>query len=130
MTPSAPTAKASVGDSRAGTATFSTTPSPLTASAPWAKNTAPTTQPSRACDELEGSPTYQVAMFHAMAPMSPAKTVVVVTAPESTSPLATVAATSSDRKAPAKLRTAAPATAIFGAIARVEIEVATTLAVS
>ena len=41
-----------------------------------------------------------------------------------------VAATSSEMKAPTKLRIAAKATATRGAIARVEIEVATTLAVS
>ena len=45
-------------------------------------------------------------------------------------PLAIVAATWSDRKAPTKLRTAAMVTATRGGIARVEIEVATALAVS
>ena len=45
-------------------------------------------------------------------------------------PLAIVAATSSDRNAPTKLRIAAIVTATRGGIARVEIEVATALAVS
>ena len=45
-------------------------------------------------------------------------------------PVAIVAATASDRNAPAKFRTAASATASRGDSARVEIEVATALAVS
>ena len=48
----------------------------------------------------------------------------------STKPLPTVAATFNDRNAPTKFNTAAIATAGLGAIARVEIDVATTLAVS
>ena len=45
-------------------------------------------------------------------------------------PFATVAATSSEMNAPAKFRSAAIGTASRGDIARVEIDVATTLAVS
>ena len=48
----------------------------------------------------------------------------------STMPLATVAATSSEMNAPTKFRIAASATAARGDIARVEIDVATALAVS
>src|SRR4051812_21993819 len=48
----------------------------------------------------------------------------------STMPLAIVAATASDRNAPTKFRLAARPTATRGGIARVEIEVATALAVS
>ena len=48
----------------------------------------------------------------------------------STIPLAIVAATCSERKAPTKFRIAAIVTATRGAIARVEIDVATALAVS
>ena len=48
----------------------------------------------------------------------------------STMPVAIVAATASDRNAPTKLSDAASVTASFGGIARVEIEVATALAVS
>ena len=55
---------------------------------------------------------------------------IVVIAPASTTSFATVAATSSEMNAPAKLRIAANPTANCGDIARVEIEVATTFAVS
>ncbi len=55
---------------------------------------------------------------------------VVVIAPASTIDLPTVAATSRDRNAPTKFRIAANSTAIRGGTARVEIDVATTLAVS
>jgi hypothetical protein len=65
-----------------------------------------------------------------MAPTSPPKITVVVIAPASTTSLATVAATSSEMNAPAKFRIAAKATANWGDIALVEIDVATTLAVS
>ena len=113
-----------------GTMTFSTRPSPWMALAPLAANAAPTRPPMSACDELEGSPKYQVARFHAMAPMRPAKTTVVVTSSDSTMPWATVAATFSEMKAPAKFRTADSSTAERGDIARVETEVAIALAVS
>jgi hypothetical protein len=122
--------KASKGATSAGMTTLSTSPSPCTASAPAATNAAPATPPMSACDELEGSPAYQVRRFQAMAPMRPAKTIVVVTAPASTMPLATVAATSSEMNAPTKLRTAAIATAARGESARVETVVAIALAVS
>ncbi len=97
---------------------------------PAATTVAPTTPPISACEELDGKPKYQVSRFQAIAPTSPAKITVVVIESGSTTSLATVAATSSEMKAPAKFRTAAKATAIRGDIARVEIEVATTLAVS
>ena len=60
-----------------------------------------------ACDELDGSPKYHVARFQAIAPISPAKTMVVVTASASTMPLPTVAATFSEMNAPTKFRIAA-----------------------
>ena len=53
-----------------------------------------------------------------------------MTASVSTKPLPIVAATLSEMNAPTKFSSAAIATAGFGAIARVEIDVATTLAVS
>ena len=62
--------------------------------------------------------------------MRPANTIDGVTRSACTMPLAIVAATSSDRKAPTKFSTAARPTATRGGIARVEIEVATALAVS
>src|SRR3954452_11350855 len=65
-----------------------------------------------------------------IAPMSPAKTTVGVMASAFTIPLATVAATASEMKAPTKFRIAAKVTATRGGNARVEIAVATTLAVS
>ena len=68
--------------------------------------------------------------FHPIAPTNPAKTTVVVMASVSTKPLPTVAATFNERNAPTKFSIAAIATAGFGAIARVEMAVATTLAVS
>src|SRR6478736_1933982 len=114
----------------AGTIKSLNRPSPLTAANPWAATTAPTRPPINACEELDGSPKYQVITFHPIAPTSPANTTVVVTASVSTNPFPTVAATFSDRKAPTKFKSAAIATAGLGAIARVEMAVATTLAVS
>ena len=90
----------------------------------------PTRPPIRAWDELDGSPKYQVIRFQPIAPISPAKTTVGVIAPVFTMPLPTVAATLSEMNAPAKLNSAAKPTASRGDIARVEIDVATTLAVS
>src|SRR5881409_2314993 len=65
-----------------------------------------------------------------MAPISPAKTTVGVIASLATTSWAIVAATAIERKAPAKLSTDADAIASRGDIALVEIEVATTFAVS
>src|SRR3954470_11810645 len=124
------TANASTGAIRAGTLTFPSRPLPSIADAPSAANAAPTTPPISACEELEGRPNHHVARFHMIAPMSPAKTTVGVMASAFTIPLATVAATASEMNAPTKLRSAANVTAIRGGSARVEIAVATTLAVS
>ena len=68
--------------------------------------------------------------FQAIAPISPAKAIVSVTWPASTIPVATVAATFREMKAPTKLSTEASVIAVRGASARVEIAEATTLAVS
>jgi hypothetical protein len=125
-----PITKASTGAITAGISTLPSTPSPSTALAPSATKADPTTPPISACDELEGRPKYQVARFQAIAPTSPAKTTVGVITPASTTSLATVAATAREMKAPAKLKIAAYATASRGGIAWVEIEVATTFAVS
>src|SRR4051812_25010352 len=124
------TVKASIGAITAGTTTLPSSPSPSIADAPCAMKAAPTTPPIRACEELDGSPKYQVRRFHPIAPISPAKTIVMVIAPESTMPFAIVAATACEMKAPTKLRIAAMPTAVRGGSARVEIDVATTLAVS
>src|SRR4029079_6651018 len=105
-------------------------PSLKIADGPLATNAAPTTPPISACEELDGSPSHHVARFHAIAPMSPAKTTVVVIAAGSTMPLATVAATFSEMNAPAKFRMADIATAVRGDIARVDTDVAIAFAVS
>ncbi len=86
--------------------------------------------PIRACDELEGRAKYQVIRFQAIAPTSPAKAIVSVILVASMIPVATVAATLSEMKAPAKFSSAAIATAERGERARVEMAEATTLAVS
>jgi hypothetical protein len=86
--------------------------------------------PINACDELEGMPKNHVTRFHAMPPMRPAKTTVNVIAPGSTMPSAIVAATASDRNAPAKFRAAEIATAILGRSAPVAIDVAIAFAES
>src|SRR3954471_13802584 len=124
------TTNARTGATIAGIITLPTTPSPMIASAPLAANADPVRPPMRAWDELEGSPKYHVARFQAMAPINPANTISGVTRSGCTTSLATVAATSSEMKAPTKLRIDAYVTAIRGGIARVEIDVATTFAVS
>src|ERR671914_2911631 len=121
---------ARTGATSAGIATFSISPSPNTALAPSAANAAPTTPPISACELEDGRPKYHVARFQAIAPTSPAKTIGGVISSASTMPDAIVAATSSDRNAPTKFRVAAKLTATRGFIARVEIDVATALAVS
>src|SRR5918992_6399850 len=125
-----PTRNASSGATSAGTTTLSTMPEPNTASAPSATNAEPTTPPISACDDDDGRPKYHVSRFQKIAPTRPAKTIVGVTRSASTIPFATVAATSSDRKAPTKLRIADIPTATRGDIARVEMDVATAFAVS
>ena len=105
-------------------------PSPLTAEVPTAAITAPTIPPISACEELDGRPKYQVIRFQAIAPTRPAKMTVGVIAVASTMSSAIVAATWIEMKAPTKLRIAAMPTAARGDRAWVEIDVATTLAVS
>src|SRR5512132_3674151 len=125
-----PTTKARTGARTAGISTLPISPAANTASEPADANAAPTTPPIRAWEELEGRPKYQVARFQKIAPTRPAKTTVgVITFPSTTS-LATVAATAKEMNAPAKLNIDAYATAIRGGIACVEIDVATTFAVS
>src|ERR671910_2399867 len=121
---------ASTGATSAGIITFSISPSPYTAFGPSAANAAPTTPPISACELDDGSPKYQVARFQAIAPIRPENTIGSVMRLASTIPEAIVAATASERNAPTKLSTAASATATRGDIARVEIDVATELAVS
>src|SRR6476646_2998303 len=124
------TTNARTGAIRPGMITLLSSPSPLIALAPSAANAAPTSPPISACDEEDGRPKYHVARFQAMAPIRPANTTVIVTAPLSTMSWPTVAATLSERNAPMKLKIAAKMTATRGGIARVEIDAATTFAVS
>src|SRR3954451_9628776 len=126
----AATVKARIGATMPGTSTFSISPSPKTADGPSATKAAPTTPPISACEELDGRPSHQVARFHAIAPIRPANTTVVVIAAGSTMPLATVAATFNEMNAPAKFRIADIATAVRGDIARVDTDVAIAFAVS
>ena len=74
----------------------------MTPCPPTAAIIAPTMPPISACDELDGMPSSQVSRFQMMPPTRPAKTSSRVTSPESTSPLAIVAATAVDRKAPTR----------------------------
>jgi hypothetical protein len=102
------TTKASVGATRAGIITFPRMPSSKKiAPGPFAASMAPTIPPISACDELEGRPKYQVTRFHAIAPTRPPKTTSRVMEEGSTTSEATVAATSSEMKAPAKFSAAA-----------------------
>src|SRR3954462_4736043 len=104
-----------------GTTTLSTTWFQCTVDAE--ARPAPTSPPMRACDDDDGRPKYQVARFQAIAPISPAKTIVIEIESLLTMSLPTVAATFNDRNAPTKLKIEAKATAMRGGIARVEIDV-------
>ena len=128
----AATTNARTGATSAGTTTLPSRPSVITALPPAAARVAPTTPPISAWEELDGSPKYQVMTFQVIAPISPPNTIAGAcsTTFGSTIPLATVAATFSETNAPTKLRSDAIAIAIRGGTARVEIDVATTFAVS
>src|SRR6187397_2585584 len=128
--PSPATRKASSGATTAGIRTLPTRPSAITASSPAAATAEPTTPPISACEELEGRPNHQVTRFQAIAPIRPAKTIVGVITAASTTSLATVAATEIEMKAPTKLSSEAIPIATDGRAAPVEIDVATTFAVS
>src|SRR3954453_22828553 len=106
------------------------TASKLIAPAPPATHVAPIRPPKSACEELEGSPRYQVTRFHRMAPTRPAKITTGLMSVSSTRPPEIVFATCTDRKDPVRFRTAATATAVFGRNAPVAIDVAMALAVS
>ena len=110
--------------------TFETRPCHLTAEPPAAAIVEPITPPMSACDELDGMPSSQVSRFQMIPPARPAATTVKVTSPVSTSPLAMVAATARDRKAPTRLSRPEMATATRGPSAPVAIEVAIALPVS
>src|SRR6476619_4157483 len=121
---------ATTGESRAGRMTLFNTVLKWMASAPPATHVAPIRPPNNACDELEGRPKYQVVKFHRMAPTRPAKITTGLMRVSSTRPPEIVFATWTDRKAPARFRHAATATAVLGRNAPVDIDVAMALAVS
>ena len=121
---------ATTGESTAGRMTLFSTVLKWMASAPPATQVAPIRPPNSACDELEGRPRYQVVRFHRIAPTSPAKITTGLMSVSSTSPPEIVFATCTDRKAPARFRHPAIATATLGRSAPVAIEVAMALAVS
>ncbi len=100
------------------------------ASTPDETQAAPIRPPNNACDELDGNPAYQVTRFHMIAPTSPPKMIAGVILASSTMPPEMVLATSTDRNAPTRLRTADSATAVRGLSAPVAMEVAMALAVS
>src|SRR5215218_2279746 len=117
-----------MGASTAGRTILFTTTSKLMAPAPPATHVAPIRPPKSACDELEGSPRYQVTRFHTMAPTSPAKITTGLMRVSSTSPPEMVFATWTDRKAPVTFRQAAIVTAVLGRKAPVAMDVAMALA--
>src|SRR5215217_1772050 len=93
---------------------------------------APTRPPINACEDEEGSPKYQVMMFHAIAPTRAASTTARPSGPDGGSmiDLATVTATPVDSSAPPRLATPAITKAVRGVRARVEIALAIALAAS
>ena len=140
--PSAATRPATTGEKKAGRMTEETTPSHFTPPSPRAAMADPISPPNSACDDEDGSPRSQVAMFHRIPPTSPAKMIVRIGTPMSSgtgAPLApwmwmilllTVRATWMLRNAPTRLRVAARRTAVLGLRAPVAMEVAMALAVS
>lgn len=121
---------ATIGAATAGSSTLVTTVPPLTDDQPADITAAPIRPPNRACEELDGSPTSQVSRFHRMAPTSAAKMTSVRSPSSLMIPPEIVLATSTDRNAPTRLRTADMATAVFGLSAPVEMVVAIAFAVS
>ena len=150
--PAAATTRAIAGESTAGRITLPTTPSSsepsptqLTPENPRPAIAAPIRPPKSACEELDGSPSSQVSMFHRMPPTRPASTMTNSGTPPSTSSsgrgapssawilttaLVTVSATCTDKNAPTRLSTADSATAVLGRRAPVAMDVAIALAVS
>ena len=120
----------SAGETSAGSRTLCVRPCHCTPFEPDWTSAAPIRPPINACDELEGRPNHHVSRFHAIAPMRAARIVFSFASAVSMIPLPTVFATAVVTNAPARFAAAATSTAMRGVIARVEIEVATALAVS
>ena len=92
---------------------------------------APTSPPISACEELDGMPSTQVMMFHAMAPARAEKMTAGVTVSASMMPVPSVLATCSPKNRKAmKLKNAAQNTAYCGRSTRVDTMVAMELAAS
>ena len=123
-------AAATMGAMSAGMSTLPKMPDHFTEELPAWTSMAPTTPPMRAWLELEGVPRYHVTTFQRIAPIRPANTTFKVTKLASTIPLAMVAATDNDKKAPTKFNIADSPTAARGFSAFVAMEVAMALAVS
>src|SRR5919202_3719062 len=115
---------ARAGEASDGSSTLAHRPCHCITLKPAAAIAAPATPPIRAWLELDGRPKYQVIKFQVIAPIRPASTTFRVMASGLTIPCATVAATFSERNAPAKLSSAEPAIASRGKIARVDTLVA------
>jgi len=131
------------GEASAGMSTLPMTPGQLTPDRPAAARPEPMRPPNSACDELDGMPNNQVSRFQRMPPMRPAKMMVkptdgviegrrwpVLLSWIFSTDVVTVTATSTDRKAPTRLRMPARRTAVFGLRAPVAMDVAMALPVS
>ena len=87
---------------------------------PAATRDAPTSPPTRACDELDGSPNHHVSRFHAIAAVTAAPTAVTVaSAGNSTTPPTVSATAVPTSSGPAKFPAAARISACPGRAARV-----------
>src|ERR1700760_496875 len=119
-----------IGENTAGRTTLETRPFQSTALPPDAAIVEPITPPISAWEELDGIPKRQATRFQMLPPDKPAATTVSVITLVSTRPLAIVAATARERKAPTKLSTPEMATAVRGPRAPVAIDVAIAFPVS
>ena len=119
-----------IGDSTMNTAIFCSPPV-TRALQPAEATAAPLMAPTSACDELVGSPTYQVITSQAIAPSRPAKITPLLKTSGSTTSFAIVAATAVPKMMnAAKLKKAAHATACRGESTRVDTTVAIEFAAS
>ena len=125
-----PSSKPTIGESTMNTAIF-WNPLAINAPHPASATAAPAMAPTRACEELVGSPSHHVMMSHAIAPTRPAKITALLSTAGFTTSFAIVAATfvPKIRKA-AKLKNAAHTTACCGESTRVETTVAIEFAAS
>ena len=119
-----------IGDRTMNTAIF-WKPLAISALQPAAATAAPLIAPTSACEELVGSPKYQVIRSQMIAPLSPAKITPLLKISGFTTSLAIVAATAvPNTRNAAKLKNAAQTTAWRGESTRVDTTVAIELAAS